>query len=82
MLDEREAFWREYERQRRESQEQQSAEHFANPDATIPDLEFSTPDCPICYRATDFDDGFSCDVCKVTWPSNGYGHDATRWSDE
>ena len=41
----------------------------------IPDLEFSPPDCPICWETTDFDDGwFTCEACDVAWPENGYGH--------
>jgi hypothetical protein len=75
------ATWmRERERRLRKAAEEMSAEHFGQPDATIPDLEFSTPDCPICLQATDFDDGvFVCDVCHIGWPRSGYGRDAERY---
>ena len=71
-------WWRERERRRRQASEEMSAEHFSQPDATIPDLD--TPDCPICLHNTEFDDGvFVCDVCHITWPQNGYGHQAERY---
>lgn len=34
----------------------------------IPDLEFLTPDCPVCGLATEFDDGwFECSGCNIVW---------------
>lgn len=57
-----------------------SEAHFAETEA-IPDLEFLTPDCPVCSESTEVDDGwFLCMVCEVTWPSSGYGHEAERHS--
>ena len=49
----------------------------------IPDLEFLTPECPVCgeYTTTE-DDGFLCDGCRIAWRRNGYGHEAERWEDE
>ena len=74
------AWWNEREQRLRKAAEEMSAEHFAQLDATIPDLEFNTPDCPICLTATDFDDGvFVCDVCCISWPRSGYGRDAERY---
>ena len=40
---------------------------------TVPDLEFSTPDCPICGLPTECDDGFYCDPCGAAWRINGTG---------
>ncbi len=46
----------------------------------IPDLDFWTPDCPVCDRSTDFDsDQFVCSECRIAWPRNGYGSQAERW---
>ena len=43
----------------------------------IPDLDFAPPDCPICDRMTDYEDGyFICEGCDVAWPDNGYGSQA------
>lgn len=48
----------------------------------IPDLEFLTPECPICGLPTTAEDGgFICDPCHVHWKGNGYGHEATKWED-
>lgn len=61
-----------------EREREESQEHFADPEATIPDLDFSTPDCPICGHNTEYDEGFRCDVCDVWWPMSGYGSHAER----
>jgi hypothetical protein len=45
----------------------------------IPDLEFRTPDCPICDLETEYEDGyFTCWPCDVSWLDNGYGHQASH----
>lgn len=76
------SWWEEHERQRRGTHEEASAAFFATR-SDIPDLEFLPPDCSICECPTDYDDGwFYCDVCRVHWPSTGYGHQARRDADE
>jgi hypothetical protein len=36
------------------------------------DLEFLTPNCPICTESTDCDgDGLSCYRCGIAWDSDG-----------
>ena len=84
-LDQRRAATRawlaEVDRKRIEAAEKLSEAHFAETEK-IPDLEFLPPDCPVCFEATEFDDDrFVCEVCRVAWPSNGYGSQAERWED-
>lgn len=67
-----------YEARQRELRDERRAEFFAERD-DIPDLEFLTPDCSVCGRYTEFDDGwFSCPECLIAWPRSGYGHQAVR----
>lgn len=73
---------RDFQREQRQACEALSEIHWSDPDASIPDLEFLTPECPICTTPTEYDDGvYTCPVCIVTWPRNGYGHQATRYAE-
>lgn len=36
-----------------------------------PELEFTTPLCPICLDPTEFNDGFDCNTCGAHWPECG-----------
>lgn len=68
-------------RRREERLEQARADarrFFDGTEQEIPDLVFETPVCPICDLHTVFDEVFICEVCGVTWPSNGYGHQAEK----
>ncbi len=57
----------------REVEQHWSDEHFADPDAEIPDCEYRMPDCPICSRETENEAGeeIYCEVCKVRWHIDG-----------
>lgn len=71
-------FLQDLEQRQQESADQRRAEWFAD-HSDIPDLDFLTPDCSICWLATEYDDGyFTCVGCDVSWPQNGYGHQAVR----
>lgn len=68
---------------RSEKAAQERRDEFFAERRDIPDLEFQTPECPICGLSTDYDDGgFTCSGCEMTWPRNGYGHHAIDWSGE
>jgi hypothetical protein len=41
----------------------------------FPDLDFGV-DCPICDTGLEYDEAFYCPECCVSWPRNGYGHEA------
>lgn len=54
-----------------------SEAHFAA-GTPIPDIDF-VPPCPICDDDLICEDGaFECEICSVTWPRSGYGHEAER----
>lgn len=36
-----------------------------------PELEFPYPPCSLCGGATDYDDGFRCRPCGVSWSNDG-----------
>lgn len=68
----------EFEKRQREAADQRRKEWFAD-HRDIPDLDFFPPDCSICWVMTEYDDGyFTCNGCDVSWPQNGYGHQAVR----
>lgn len=71
---------REKEARDREAREQRRNEFFVVDGRTdIPDLEFLTPDCPVCGLYTVAEDGqFICEECGIVWPGSGYGHEARR----
>lgn len=76
------AWWADRQAKIHAAEEEASKEFFADPDAKIPDLDCRCPDCPICLRETDYDEGYYCEICQVWWPQNGYGHQARRDLDE
>lgn len=45
-----------------------------------PELEFTTPDCPICLKPTDFNEGFDCNNCGAHWAE--HGNDVGEWDDQ
>lgn len=66
----------EFQARQRDLRAERRAEFLAERRA-IPDLEFLTPECPMCGLGTMFDDGsFGCEECEVWWPRSGYGHEA------
>jgi hypothetical protein len=70
------ALVRDMEKRKQDSAERQRAEWHAHHE-DIPDLDFCPPDCPICWLMTEYEDGyFTCWGCDVSWPNNGYGHQA------
>lgn len=75
LIDETMAWASAYDKRRRERAVSDAEEWFAeNGREAIPDLEFETPDCPVCYLPTESDpDSFLCDVCGLTWDRNGTG---------
>ena len=77
------AMLNEAEARRQKAAAQERKEWFtANDEQNLPDLEFLTPNCPMCGLPTEFDDGsFTCQGCCTTWPPSGYGHEAFRWND-
>lgn len=71
-----------YQTRQRELRAERRAE-FAAERSDVPDLEFLTPECPICGLGTTFDDGsFECEECRIVWPRSGYGHEAERHSED
>jgi hypothetical protein len=71
-------FIEDFERRRQQAAEQCRKE-FREDGGLIPDLDFDPPDCSICGLMTEYVDGyFVCGGCDVSWPQNGYGHEATR----
>lgn len=46
------------------------AEFFSENPTVIPNLD-PMPDCSICGRVVDYDEGFFCDGCEVRWDRNG-----------
>lgn len=45
----------------------------SQPDSPLlPELEFRSPDCPLCGMETNPNDGaFDCESCNLTWGSDG-----------
>ncbi|HEY2043682.1 MAG TPA: hypothetical protein VGH11_13465 [Jatrophihabitans sp.] len=44
------------------------------------ELEYRSPDCPMCWKETSHDgDSFCCDRCGAYWPNE---HSEGRWYDE
>lgn len=70
--------FQDYEARQQKLAESNRQEYFGH-HKDIPDLEFNTPDCPICWLNTEYDDGwFTCYGCDVSWHQNGSGKDAMR----
>lgn len=65
-------------RRRRVAAATQMWDEFEASGDVIPDIDFSV-NCPICGEELHGDgDEFYCEICPVTWPRNGYGHEAQR----